>query len=284
MKPIHDYTIRTMTRKELDLVLEWAADEGWNPGLDDAECFYRADPDGFLIALHDEKPVAAISAVRYGSSYGFIGLYIVLPEYRGMGSGFLLGRAANKRLEGRIIGIDGVLERQENYSKIGFRYAYRNVRYRGFGGGPNPQHQGIFNLSNLQFDEILAYDQPFFPDNRTDFLDCWISRSGTTALGIQVDGMLAGYGVIRPCRSGYKIGPLFADSPELAETLFCALKSSITESSPFFLDIPEINPAALDLVKQHSMDVVFETARMYKGNTPRLPVDRIFGITTFELG
>ncbi|MCG8376259.1 MAG: hypothetical protein MI702_07235 [Chlorobiales bacterium] len=38
---------------------------------------------------------------------------------------------------------------------------------------------------------------------------------------------------------------------------------------------------ALELVKRH---VVFKTARMYKGVTPELPVERIFGITTFELG
>jgi len=30
--------------------------------------------------------------------------------------------------------------------------------------------------------------------------------------------------------------------------------------------------------------VVFETARMYKGPAPQLPVERIFGVTTFELG
>lgn len=29
---------------------------------------------------------------------------------------------------------------------------------------------------------------------------------------------------------------------------------------------------------------VFETARMYRGAMPRLPLERIFGITSFELG
>jgi hypothetical protein len=29
---------------------------------------------------------------------------------------------------------------------------------------------------------------------------------------------------------------------------------------------------------------VFETARMYRNGDPGLPVERIFGITTFELG
>jgi hypothetical protein len=43
--------IRPMTRDELDLAVEWAAQEGWNPGLADAECFHAADPEGFLIGV-----------------------------------------------------------------------------------------------------------------------------------------------------------------------------------------------------------------------------------------
>ena len=96
--------------------------------------------------------------------------------------------------------------------------------------------------------------------------------------------LLAGYGVIRPCRSGYKIGPLFADRPELAEQLFRALKTSVPNGSPVYLDIPESNSAAIDLVQRHGMQVVFKTARMYMGQQPDLCIDRIFGITTFELG
>jgi hypothetical protein len=41
------YQIRTMTRSELDLTVDWAAAEGWNPGLDDAECFFQTDSSGF---------------------------------------------------------------------------------------------------------------------------------------------------------------------------------------------------------------------------------------------
>jgi hypothetical protein len=32
----NDMNIRRMTRGELDTLVEWAAREGWNPGLDDA--------------------------------------------------------------------------------------------------------------------------------------------------------------------------------------------------------------------------------------------------------
>ncbi|NTV98359.1 MAG: GNAT family N-acetyltransferase [Chlorobiaceae bacterium] len=284
MKTERDFTIRTMTRKEVEIAIEWAAKEGWNPGVHDAECFYRADPDGFLVGLLGKDPVAVVSAVKYGKSFGFIGLYIVQPEDRGMGSGFRLGRAALKRLEGRTIGLDGVLEREENYREIGFSFAYCNMRFEGISGGLQSHRSRIKSLAEIPFEQLLTYDRHFFPDDRKAFLECWVRQEGAVAFGVMENDRLAGYGLIRRCRKGFKIGPLFADSPELAEELFSALKASVPAEMPFYLDIPESNPDALQLVKRHGMKVVFSTARMYKGRAPELPLERMYGITTFELG
>src|SRR5215217_6849133 len=92
--------VRTMTRHEVDVAVEWAAREGWNPGLADADCFYAADPDGFLITYLDQEPVACISVVRYHSSFGFLGFYIVKPEMRGRDYGFQIWQAGMERPAG----------------------------------------------------------------------------------------------------------------------------------------------------------------------------------------
>ena len=78
-----DLTIRTLRSNEIPLVIEWAAREGWNPGLHDATCFHAADAEGFLVAEHQGEAVGCISAVSYGRRFGFIGLYIVAPVWRG---------------------------------------------------------------------------------------------------------------------------------------------------------------------------------------------------------
>lgn len=104
------------------------------------------------------------------------------------------------------------------------------------------------------------------------------------ALGIMQNCGLAGYGVIRPCRSGAKIGPLFADSPELGEAPFLALKSRAEPSAPVFLDMPEVNRDALALAERHHMKMSFETARMYTGEVPDISLNRLFGVTSFEIG
>jgi hypothetical protein len=139
-------------------------------------------------------------------------------------------------------------------------------------------------LSTIPFDELCAYDKPFFPDDRRQFLKCWLDLPESWAFGILHNRRLAGYGVLRKCRSGHKIGPLFADSPELAERLFLALKSQAPAGASIFLDTPAANAEAVNLAERHKMTVSFETARMYKGRIPYLPTNRLFGVTTFELG
>jgi len=279
-----NYTIRTMRREEINLAVEWAAKEGWNPGLYDADSFYAADPNGFLIGLLDDEPIASISVVKYGDTFGFLGFYIVKPEYRGKGYGIQIWNAGLRYLEGRNIGLDGVVDQQENYKKSGFHLAYRNIRYEGHGGSDSTNHPDIVQLATVPIESVIAYDRSLFPAERTAFVNAWINQTNSHALGIMQDGKLAGYGIIRPCRTGYKIGPLFANDAALAEALFLALKSSIRPSDSFYLDTPERNKTAVSLAERHGMTVVFETARMYTKQEPDIPLERIFGVTTFELG
>ena len=279
-----NYTIRTMSRKEVDIAIEWAAMEGWNPGLHDAGCYYSADPNGFLIGLLGDEPVATIAAIKYSESFGFLGFYIVKPGYRGKGYGIQIWNAGLKYLQDRNIGLDGVVAQQDNYKKHGFKLAYRNIRYQGIGGGNPYNNPEITELCTLPFGTIDSYDRPFFPANRSQFIKSWIIQPECHALGIMQNGALSGYGVMRTCRSGYKIGPLFANSPALAESLFLALKSRVKPSEPVFLDTPEVNQSAVALAERYNMKVSFETARMYTGKAPDMPLDRLFGVTSFETG
>ncbi len=274
--------VRRMTREDVAVAIEWAAREGWNPGLHDAECFHAADPDGFLIGFVDGEPAAVISIVKYGQAFSFLGLYIVKPAFRGKGHGIALWNAAIESAGSRAIGLDGVVAQQDNYRKSGFVLAHRNVRYEGRGGGGIASDPSIVRLTADELAMVSSYDRRFFLFERDAFLSAWLAHG--TAMGVLQDGRLAGYGVIRACREGMKIGPLFADSPAIAERLFLALRASAPGNTPVYLDVPAVNPEAVVLAERHGMTVVFETARMYKGDAPALPLPRIFGITTFELG
>ena len=51
-----------------------------------------------------------------------------------------------------------------------------------------------------------------------------------------------------------------------------------------FLDLPEPNVDAIAMATEAGMAPAFETARMYAGPAPALPLRGIYGITSFELG
>ncbi|MDW8370202.1 MAG: GNAT family N-acetyltransferase [Geminicoccaceae bacterium] len=264
------------------LMLDWAAAEGWNPGLEDAEPFYATDPDGFLLARLDGVPVGSISVVRYPGDFAFLGFYIVRPEHRGRGFGMALWRTGMERLAGCNIGLDGVVAQQADYRKSGFALAHRNVRFGGVPRAAPLDDPRVVPLERVPLPELLAYDRSCFGFERRPFLERWIARP-RIALGFLERGRLLGYGVIRACRQGFKIGPLFADRADAADALFLALAAQ-AGGQPVFLDPPEPNAEATALARRHGLEPVFETARMYTRGDPGLPLSRIFGITTFELG
>jgi GNAT superfamily N-acetyltransferase len=278
-----DLLIRPLALSEMALPLDWAAAEGWNPGLHDAAPFHAADPEGFLCAFLDGEPAACVSVVRSGADFGFLGFYICRPDLRGQGVGFRLWRAGLAHLAGRTIGLDGVVAQQENYRKSGFVLAHRNVRYAGPSNVAADADAGIRAIHASLLPAILAYDAPLYPAPRAEFLAQWLAMPEGAALALVEGGAVRGYGVIRPCRQGHKIGPLFADAPAFAERLFTALAGTVT-GEPIVLDPPEPNPEAVALARRFGLEPVFETARMYRGPAPDLPLHRIFGITSFELG
>lgn len=279
--------IRNMTRTEVEQLVDWAAQEGWNPGLNDAELFWRTDPEAYIAAEVDGELAGGGAITAYGRRFGFMGFFIMRPEFRGRGLGNQLWHARRARLLGRLdpdaaIGMDGVFNMQNYYAKGGFVFSHRDIRFEGQ-GAPADWAPGVTLLAEIPFDQVLAYDTACFPAPRADFLRGWTGQPDSLALGLRRNGELAGFGVIRRCRQGCKIGPLFADDGETAEDLFRAL-SGFAVGEPVYLDTPENNPDALALAARHHMKEVFGCARMYLGPFPRLTAERVFGVTTFELG
>lgn len=269
---------------ELAVPIAWAAAEGWNPGLHDSGAFHAADPGGFLLGEIDGQPVSVISAIRTGASFGFIGFYITAPEWRGRGYGLQVWHAAVARLAGRTVGLDGVLAQQANYAKSGFVLAHRNVRYgRIAPAAASPVAGGIHAAEAVPFAQWLEFDAAHFGCARAEFLRAWRALPESRALVCVREGALRGYGVVRRCRTGCKIGPLFAETEADAEDLFVAL-AGFAPGEPLFIDPPEPNAAAVALARRHGLAPVFETARMYRGPAPALPIRQIYGITSFELG
>jgi ribosomal protein S18 acetylase RimI-like enzyme len=282
--------IRTLTRDEVEIAVDFAAKEGWNPGLHDADAFYAADPDGFLGAELDGRIVGCISAVAYGREFGFIGFYIVVPPLRGQGIGMALWRAGMERLAGMPVGLDGVPDQQANYRRSGFELAWQNARFAGRASeaAPGADHPFLVPLASIDPAVLAADDRRVFPAPRDSFLRAWTTMPDSHGLAWVEHGRIRGWGVIRRCRTGHKVAPLVADDAGIAGALLDALVALVARVAPgdeVFLDVPLPNTAAVALARGRGMEVVFETARMVaNGAPPSIEIERVFGITSFELG
>ena len=286
------FTMRRMTRADLDTAVEWAAAEGWNPGLGDATAFWAADPGGFFVGELDGELVASISIVRYADRRSFLGFYIVRPDQRGRGFGWRLLEFARREVADAVngTGLDGVIDQVETYRRSGFVLAHRNVRYV----ARNPAHAhapagssapvGLEPFTPADLADLVDYDAGVFGCRRPEFLEAWLAEDGSNALVAREAGRITGYGAVRRATEGFRVNPLFAETTDIAASLLDALLATVPAGEPVAVDVPGVNDDAVRLVTERSMTPAFETARMYAGEVPDTDWRRVFGVTSFELG
>jgi GNAT superfamily N-acetyltransferase len=265
-------TIRTLTLAEISALLDWAADEGWNPGLNDAVAFQAADPEGFIGAFVGGQMVAAIAAVAYDGRFGFIGLYICHKDWRGQGHGKAVWDAGMAHLGGRTIGLDGVAEQQANYARMGFVPVYETIRMSGMLPGGVAQAEAVMDIG-----DTAGLEAACFPALRGVFLRHWLQAPNQSLLYRDEHGVAA-YGVVRPCREGAKIGPLFAHNEAAALACLGGILGAV------HIDVPAIQTSWLETLAGLGFTPGFRTRRMYRGTPPRPDMARVFGITSLELG
>ncbi|KQX50790.1 MULTISPECIES: GNAT family N-acetyltransferase [unclassified Streptomyces] len=279
-------SVSPASARDWELVRSWAAEEGWNPGLSDAPAFFAQDPGGFFLGRLDGEPVSAISVVTYDDAYAFLGFYLVRPELRGLGHGLATWRAALAHAGARSVGLDGVPAQQDNYRRSGFATAYRTARYVGEIPASDGPATGVVAADRVDPATLAAYDSACHHADRPRFLGAWLTTPGHRALVRVADGRPTGYGVVRPAQDEARIGPLFADTPADAAVLLDALAAEARAfgAARIAVDMPESNPAAARLAEERGLEPTFETARMYTGPVRPVAHERVFGVTTLELG
>jgi hypothetical protein len=171
----------------------------------------------------------------------------------------------------RTVGLDGVAEQQANYARMGFMPAYETIRMSGvLPGGP---------IAGAEADigEIAALEAACFPARRDAFLRHWLAAPHRLVLQRGGAGVEA-YAVLRPCREGAKVGPLFARSEQAAMACLSGLSGAV------HIDVPATQIGWLERLAGLGFNPGFRTRRMYRGTPPDLEMARVFGVTSLELG
>jgi hypothetical protein len=285
------FAIGPMSASEVAVLTGWAADEGWNPGLHDVAIAYREQPEAFVALRRGSELVGGASVMAYGGAWGVLGLFIVRADLRSQGLGSCLWDELLVSLRGRLapgapIGLDGVVAMQPFYRRSGFVDAHRDIRFSGHPRcAPDPQvvvTEGVV-LTPAGERELIAYDEALAIGPRRSFMRRWFTASGVLVATLRHTSGLGAIGALRPCREGFKLGPVLAGTPEDASRVVRSLAAH-AHGALVQLDVPEPNAAGLAIAAELGLEQSFECARMYVGGVPDLPVDRIFGVTSFELG
>lgn len=272
---------RPMDRAELQLVLDWAAAEGWNPGLRDAAAFHAADPEGFFLALVDGVPVAAVSVVNHDAQNAFLGLYICVPERRGQGYGLATWTAALAHAGDRSIGLDGVPDQQANYAASGFVKTGSSMRHEG--RVPARLSPDARAMVSDDLPALTALDAAATGFARPRFLAAWLTEEdGRGSRVLQRGDAVQGFATWRACGTGTKIGPVIAPDAPAALDLIADI-AALRPDGPLIVDVPEANTALRTALTEAGFTVPFVTARMYRGAVPETGAS-LQAIATMELG
>jgi ribosomal-protein-alanine N-acetyltransferase len=288
--------IRPLQRNDIPTVTQWARAEGFAPGVGDVSIYRHTDRQGLWVGWLGSKPVGCIAGVRYNAAYGFIGLFLVIPEHRGHGYGVELWQHALEHLADLpCVGLEAASERVSDYEGWGFAPASTTTRWQRICNGDLLVESESSNCCGFQLLEggsipamaVQSYDAMREPSPRPHFLADWLEHPAGNVLALVDDkNSCHGFGRIRPCLlrdgQGWRIGPLLADSPQLAELLLRRLIQS--HPGVVLLDAPGGNSLSAPLFKRLGFSAVSETLRMYRGEQPGISLSEVYGLACLELG
>jgi GNAT superfamily N-acetyltransferase len=316
-------SIRTATAEEAEEYFHgWAVSEGWNPGIKDDvnQVFYNLDPEGFYVGtIADEenpdkqKVVAIVSNIRYGKDSSFLGYYIVAPEYRGKGFGLVMFQHALSQVKDRpCVGLDAVEEQVSNYQKSGFTVtAWRNERRTSstdalvekLASYETLEGKTILNASDVPIEQLYEMEERYNGWSRPVFVSEWVkfhtnsTQHGRFSVAVMEKGKVLGYGCTRPGVKTIIVGPLYAESPDVAKAILYKLAKLANEAltnpdnnySPSIenimdLDIASVNSQALTMFDELGMPNEFSTWRMWKGRKPEVDTNGIYALTSVAIG
>ena len=289
-------TIRPLLSTDIPTVTGWARREGFAPGVGDVGIYRQTDRQGLWVGWLGNEPVGCIAGVRYNASYGFIGLFLVVPPQRGRGYGLQLWRHALQHLaEVPCVGLEAAPDRIDDYAGWGFAPASPTTRWHRLadGGAPAPPAAApeppwcLLEGGAIPAAAVQQFDAEREPSPRPHFLRQWLRHPAGTVLAL-VDrvGACHGFGRVRPCLlptgDGWRVGPLVADGAAAAR----ALLEGLLQRHPgtVLIDAPGANAAAAPLLTSLGFAPASSTLRMYRGTPPAVSLADVYGLACLELG
>jgi hypothetical protein len=296
---------RLATKADLDKLVLLPIGEQWNPGCEslDGSLIDLLGPSSIMIGELNGEIVSSLIGHKHGEHYGWIGLYICKKELRGKNIGYTTWkRCMQECLKGcDRLSLDGVPERQADYRKSGFGImTWNTVRY---GGTVKGLASGVIdekyehNLVHIGKDapvlikECVDYDSHVYTEiHRENFMKKWLTMSKNKVVAcVDEVGNILGFGAIRPAYSGFRIGPLMADSQEIAQAIVIELGKTISrqydgkkDKEGVYAEVVDTNKGSVELFRSFDFKELMPCGRMYTSLPPYIDEKKNFVVTNWE--
>jgi amino acid transporter/GNAT superfamily N-acetyltransferase len=259
----------------------------WNISDNLLNLILFTDKQSMITVHQNDEIVGSIVAYNYNEKIGYFGLFYVLPEYRGTNFGAYLTGAAIQRWGNRAVACDAVYSQVLKYKKIGFSPVYENKRFV-FTAKSNSISTELSNniqsITENDLNEIINYDANHFYTNREQLLTQWINLNLNHTYIYREKNKIRGIIALSPSHEAYRIGPFFADNPEIAIDLFKRVTENLTDEL-VHIDIPLINENIHKLINACGLvETSMRFIRMHKGNLTIKNINNVYGHLSIELG
>jgi GNAT superfamily N-acetyltransferase len=301
MTPLHDgrhnIGLRPMTQADILLGLRLTSEAGWNQTEADWQMLLAAG-FGFVATYGTTSAVAdagTATIVPYGTAFSWIGMVLVDPVYRRRGVGTaLLQRAIAEAMPYGCVRLDATPQGEALYTRLGFRAEYgllRMVRQQQempvIADAPAlgiPGDAVCRSLDPARLAELIEFDAPIFGAARGGILGAFVRNAPRYAFTCHQDDVLSGYCLGRSGAVYEQVGPVVADSAEIAQALLCRALGACGDR-PVIVDVFAAKEAWVAFLQSLGFATQRPYTRMVLGcDCPAGMPERQYGIAGAEIG
>lgn len=256
-------------------VHDWALQAVLEPP--DARCLVVVDDGDHIVGVG--------SGIAYGA-LGLVGNMIVDDHHRRRGIGSAILRSVIEFLAGRgavRLELYATPEGRALYAAHGFEPIGPSTMARMPRGVAVPADDiELADGEPAILDELVAYDAPRFGGNRRALLGLMLGDADRPLIVARRDRQVVGYGWVRP--DGERVGPLLADTPEIAAALVGEAFERLPSTEGLSLNLPPDNRGGAARLAELGAELEQWDGRMGRG--PQVPrrEDTVYGMVVGALG
>jgi GNAT superfamily N-acetyltransferase len=286
-----DWSVREMRATDLVALMQIKNDENWNQTEDDWLFLIKSNPKYCLVAVSENRVIGTVTAINYHQKLAWIGMMLVSKKYRGLGVSKVLMNTIIKKLDKcHSVKLDATPAGVPVYEKLNFSGEYkidRMVCSRLPVQIIDQENTGTFEISDIIPDDISSIgtlDKLIFGVERSELFHYLLDNKKEIAFQIKQGDQLIGFVFGRKGSNHLQIGPLLADSLQVAKWLLISVFKKVSGKS-LLVDVLTDQQELQEWLRNYDFKQKRSFTRMYlKTNNYCKKKEKQFLISGPELG